>query len=148
MIDKAYDILLSALCDGAELKLCKLFQSASSISTAMDRILRLFAPERPKEFTPSASLGSQAFDAWLRTDAYLQYETNESKEIDPGKVRRTMGTIESLVQHDSDRESNPVSNLISWRISLFQSLTFCRLTQGCEAELTPHCAVPKVSSNP
>ncbi|KAK0507732.1 hypothetical protein JMJ35_009621 [Cladonia borealis] len=73
----------------------------------MDRILGLFAQNRPKKLTPSTSLGSQAFDAWVRTDAYLQYETNECEQIDPGKVKRTLGTFESLVQHDSDREPNP-----------------------------------------
>src|SRR5579862_6276155 len=38
-----------------------------------------------------------------------------------------------------------ISNVILWQISLFQPLTSCRLTQGCGAELTTHCAVSKAS---
>lgn len=101
-------------------------------------ILGFFARKPRERLTPPTSLRSQALDAWVRTDAYLQYETNDFKDTDPKKVARTLGTFENLVQHDSDREPDPVSNLISWQISLFQSLTSCRLTQGCGAELTPH----------
>jgi hypothetical protein len=136
------------------LNLCKPFKSANSRCTAMDHddsrgllkgILGFFARKPPERLTPPTSLRSQARDAWMRTDAYLQHETNDFDEIDPEQVARTLRTFENLVQYDSDRQRDSVSNVISWQISLFQSLTSCRLTQGCGAELTAHCAVPKAS---
>ena len=111
-------------------------------------ILGFFARKPPENLTPPTSLRSQALDAWVRTDAYLQYETNDFDKIDPEKVARTLGTFENLVQHDSGREPDSVSNLFTWQISLFLSLTSRRLTQGCGAELTPHYAIPKASGGP
>lgn len=108
-------------------------------------ILSFFARKPPERLTPPISLRSQALDAWLRTDAYLQHEANNFDEIDPEQVARTLRTFENLVQYDSDREPDSVSNVISWLISVSQPLTSCRLTQGCGAELTPHRAIPKAS---
>lgn len=148
------DLRLLASCDGAKLNLCKPFKSTNSRCTAMDHddsrgllkgILGFFARKLPESLTPPTSLRSQALDAWVRTDAYLQHETNDFDEIDTEQVARTLRTFENLVQYDSDREQDSVSIVVSWRISLFQPLTSCRLTQGCGAEITPHCGIPKAS---
>jgi hypothetical protein len=79
----------------------------------LKRFLGLFVRRPPERLTPPTSLRSQALDAWLRTDAYLQHETNSFDEIDPEQLARTLRTFENLVQHDSDREQDSVSNVIS-----------------------------------
>ncbi|OKL59123.1 hypothetical protein UA08_05965 [Talaromyces atroroseus] len=67
-------------------------------------ILAFFARKPPQRLTPSTSLRSQALDAWVRTDAYLQHETNDLDEVDPEQVARTLRTFENLVHYDPDRE--------------------------------------------
>ena len=108
-------------------------------------ILGFFARKTPERLTPPTSLRSQALDAWVRTDAYLQHETNDFDEIDPEQVARTLKTFEDLVQYDSGREPDSVSNVFPSQNILFQPLTSCRLTQGRGAELAPHSAVPEAS---
>jgi hypothetical protein len=108
-------------------------------------ILGFFARKPAERLTPFTSLRSQALDAWVRTDAYLQHETNDLDAVDPEQVARTLKTFENLVQYDSDQEQDSVSNVISWQIPLFHPLASCQLIQGYGAELTPHCAVPKTS---
>ena len=114
----------------------------------LKNILGFFARKRPEKLKPLTSLRSQALNAWIRTDAYLQHETNDLDEIDPEQVARTLRTFENLVQYDSDQEPDSVSSVIPWQNILFQPLTSCRLTQGCGAELAPHFAVPKASGGP
>lgn len=75
-------------------------------------ILGFFARKSPERVKPATSLRSQTLDAWMRTDAYLQHETNDLDEIDPEQIERTLRTFENLVQYDSDREPDPVSNVI------------------------------------
>lgn len=148
------DLRLSASYDRAELNLCKPFKSANSRCTTMDHddsrgllkgILGIFARKPPKSLKSPTSLRSQRLDAWVRADAYLQHETNDLDEMNTDQVARTLRTFENLIQYDSDREQDSVSSVISWQSSFFQPLTSCRLTQGCGAELPPHCAVPKAS---
>ncbi|KAI2632315.1 hypothetical protein GGR54DRAFT_29393 [Hypoxylon sp. NC1633] len=75
--------------------------------------LNFFAVRAPeKSSTQPPSLSSQALDAWLRTDAYLQHETNDFDELEPEQITRTLRTFENLVQYDSDRESDSVSNAL------------------------------------
>ncbi len=111
-------------------------------------ILGFFARKPPETSAPPASLRSQALDAWLRTDAYLQHETDEFSEIDPEHVASTLRAFEDLVQDDPDRGPDSVSTLDPRQVPIFQSLTSCALTQGCGAELTPQGAVPKAPDGP
>lgn len=107
-------------------------------------ILGLFARKPPEKPTPRTSLRSQVLDAWFRTDAYLQHETNDFDGIDPEQLARTLKTLENLVQYDRDPEQDFVSCFIfPWQISLLPPCTW--LTQGCAAELTSHRAIPKTS---
>lgn len=82
-------------------------------------ILGFFARKQPERST-SASPKSQALDAWVRTDSYLQHETDDFDEIEPEQVARALRTFENLVQYDSDLEPDSVSDVISWQISPFQ----------------------------
>ena len=106
-------------------------------------ILGFFARKPPEKSTPPTSLKSQALDAWVRTDAYLQHNTNDFDEVDPEQVARTLRTFENLVQYDSDSEPDSVSTVISQQTSVFPPLTSCPLTRGYGAGLTPHRAIPK-----
>lgn len=133
---KSTHLRLSVSCDRAEMNLCKPFKSANSRRTAMDHddsrgflkgILGFFARKPPERSTPSTSLRSQALDAWVRTDAYLQHETNNFDEIDPEQIARTLRTFENLVQYDSGREPDSVSNDISWQIPVLVLPTNTRL---------------------
>ena len=76
-------------------------------------ILRFFAGASPPKSTLPTSLKSQARDAWLRTDAYLQHETNDLDDVEPESAARTLSAFENLVQYDSSRESDSVSDAIS-----------------------------------
>ena len=109
-------------------------------------ILGFFARKPLETSTPPTSLRSQVLDAWLRTDAYLQHEIDDFGEIDPEQVARTLGAFENLVQHDSARGPDSVSTVSTLQIPVPQPLTFCPLTQGRGAELTPHCVIPKAPS--
>ncbi|KAI9926347.1 hypothetical protein MW887_004111 [Aspergillus wentii] len=73
-------------------------------------ILGIFARKPPERVTQRTSLKSQMLDAWVRTDAYLQHETNDFDEADPEQVARTLRTFENLVQYDIDREEDPSSH--------------------------------------
>lgn len=84
-------------------------------------ILGFFARKPPEKSTPPTSLRSQALDAWVRTDAYLQHKTNDFDEIDPEQVARTLRTFENLVQYDSGREPDSVSTVTSANFSLSAS---------------------------
>lgn len=106
-------------------------------------ILGFFARKPQEASKPPTSLRSQALDAWLRTDAYLQHEIDDFGEIDPEQVARTLRAFENLVQHDSTWGPDSVSVDTTPQISIPQPLTPCPLTQGRGAELTPYCAVPK-----
>ena len=100
-------------------------------------ILRFFAQKRPERSAPPASLKSRTRDAWLRTDAYLQHDTDGFDEIDPERLARTLRALESYVQYDSDRESDSVSAPDILQAPVFRPLTSCPLIQGYGAELTP-----------
>lgn len=104
-------------------------------------ILGFFARNTPETSTPPASLRSRALDAWVRTDAYLQHETDELGEVGPEQVARTLSAFESLVQYNSDQ--GPVSTVNTQQVPFFRPPTSCPLTQGCEAELATQWAVPE-----
>ncbi|KAI1178589.1 hypothetical protein F4777DRAFT_77819 [Nemania sp. FL0916] len=72
-------------------------------------ILGFFARKPPEKLTPDTSLRTQTFDAWVRTDAYLQHEANDFDEIEPEQVARTLRTFEDLIQYDSDSEPDSQS---------------------------------------
>ena len=93
-------------------------------------VLGFFARKRPERSAQPASLGSRTRDAWLRTDAYLQHDTDELSEIDPEHLARTLRALEDYVQHDSDRDSDSVSAPDIRQAPVCQHLTCCLLTQG------------------
>ncbi|KAJ5692825.1 hypothetical protein N7462_002248 [Penicillium macrosclerotiorum] len=69
-------------------------------------ILGFFAQRPSERSTRPPSLRSQARDAWVRTDAYLQHETDDLDEADPKQLERTLTTFENLIQYGSDIEEN------------------------------------------
>ena len=73
-------------------------------------ILRFFA----RKPLAKSSLGAQALNTWVRTDSYQQHEANDLNEIDSKQVARTLRTFENLVQYESNRDLDSVSNAISW----------------------------------
>ena len=70
----------------------------------------------PQKSTLPTLLRSQTRDACVRTDAYLQHETNHLDNVEPESVARTLRIFENLVQYDSDRESDSASDAISWQL--------------------------------
>lgn len=109
-------------------------------------ILGFFARKPAQKPARSASLKSQALDAWLRADAYLQHETGEFNQRDPEQVARTLRAFENLVQYDSNRESDSVSNTIL-RHTYIYTYTHIPLIQSCGPDLTAHGVVPKASGD-
>ncbi|KAI0860261.1 hypothetical protein F4860DRAFT_504119 [Xylaria cubensis] len=72
-------------------------------------VLGFFARRRPERSAPT-SLKSKKRDAWLRTDAYLQHDTDGICEIDPKRLARTLRAFEDYIEYDSDRGSDSVSD--------------------------------------
>jgi hypothetical protein len=136
------------------LNLSETFESTIFRCTIMDEddsqgllktVLGFFARKQPESSAQPASLRSRTRDAWLRTDAYLQHDTDGFGEIDPERLTRTLRALEDYVQYDSHRESDSVSAPDIRQAPVFQPLTSCLLTQGYGAELTPRCGVSKAS---
>lgn len=75
-------------------------------------ILGFFARKPPETSTQPVSLRTQALDAWVRTDAYLQHETSDFGEVDPEQLARTLAKFENLVHYGSDRGQDHVSKII------------------------------------
>lgn len=109
---------LSALHNRADLNLSETLKSIILGCTIMDEDgsqgllktwLGFFARKRPERSAKPASLRSRKRDAWIRTDAYLQHDTDEFGEIDPEHLARTLRAFEDYVQYDSDRKSDSVN---------------------------------------
>ena len=108
-------------------------------------ILGLFARKQPERSTP-ASLKSQALDAWVRTDAYLQHETNDFDDYEPAQVHRTLTTFENLVHHDSGLDSAAVRTFhssISHHFSPYFAIMADQRTIA--AGLEQRCTIPKAA---
>ncbi|KAF2654351.1 hypothetical protein K491DRAFT_600940 [Lophiostoma macrostomum CBS 122681] len=73
-------------------------------------VLGFFARRAPERSTPLTSLKSQTSSAWVRTDAYLQHETNDFDDINHEQIAKTLRTFESLVQYDLDRDRHDQSS--------------------------------------
>ncbi|KAL4874978.1 hypothetical protein BJY04DRAFT_211654 [Aspergillus karnatakaensis] len=67
-------------------------------------VLGLFARKRPQRSAEPASLNSRKREAWLRTDAFLQFDG--IGEADSESVARTLCAFEHLVQDDPSRETD------------------------------------------
>lgn len=80
-------------------------------------ILGFLARRTPEKSTPPTSLKSQALDAWVRTDAYLQHNADDFDEIDPERVASSLKTFENLVQYESNPEPGSVS-IVSQHVPL------------------------------
>ena len=91
-------------------------------------ILGVFARNRPEKSGPPASVRSKSLDAWLRTDAHVQHETDEFDKIDPEHLARTLSAFEDLVQHDLDQGPDSVSTLNPRQFPVSQPSTSCELT--------------------
>ncbi|KAJ5242226.1 uncharacterized protein N7469_000553 [Penicillium citrinum] len=74
-------------------------------------ILGFFARKPPETSTQPVSLRTQALDAWVRTDAYLQHETSDFGEVDPEQLARTLAKFENLVHYGSDRGQDHRKNV-------------------------------------
>ncbi|KAI1425790.1 hypothetical protein F5Y12DRAFT_795492 [Xylaria sp. FL1777] len=72
-------------------------------------VLGFFARRQP-ERSARTSLKSKKRDAWLRTDAYLQHDTDGIGEIDPERLARTLRAFEEYIEYDSDRDSDSISH--------------------------------------
>ena len=95
-------------------------------------ILGFFARKSPDTSTQPGSR-PQKHDAWVRTDAYLQHESDEFDDIDPEQLTRTLSAFEDLVQYDSDRGPDPVSTVMIHKDPVFQAFAFHSLIQGWES---------------
>lgn len=111
-------------------------------------ILGIFARNSPEKPARPASVRSQAIDAWLRTDAYLQHDTDEFDQIDPKHLESTLSAFEDLVQHDPDPGPDSVSALDPRQLPVSRPFIFCILTQGREAEPTSQCALSEAPDGP
>ena len=111
-------------------------------------ILGLFARKQPESSTP-ASLQSQALDAWVRTDSYLQHETNNFDDYEPAQIKRTLTTFEDLLHYESDPDSVAVSTFPSSR-SYYLSLHLATIADPSTiaSGLEQPCTVPKAAGCP
>lgn len=72
--------------------------------------LGFLARKQPERSTKPASLQSRAREAWLRTDAFLQHDSDELGD-DPEGVGKALRALENYIQDDSDPEADSVSAL-------------------------------------
>ena len=111
-------------------------------------ILGFFARKQPERSAP-ASLQSQALDAWVRTESYLQHETNDFDNFEPAQVKRTLTTFENLVHYDSDPDSDTVSIFLSSKSHYFNLHLATTVDQRTiAAGLEQPCTVPKAAGCP
>ncbi|KAL7914162.1 hypothetical protein GGI35DRAFT_236740 [Trichoderma velutinum] len=69
-------------------------------------VLGYFVRRQPEKSAQPVSLRSQAHAAWIRADAFLQNEADESDEPDPEHIARTLRAFEQYVQYNSDEKSD------------------------------------------
>lgn len=74
-------------------------------------VLGYLAQKQPDRST-SASPQSQALDAWVRTDSYLQHETNDFDDYEAAQVKRILKTFENFVPYDSDLDADAVRTFL------------------------------------
>jgi hypothetical protein len=79
----------------------------------LQSFLGLFARRGPERSTQSTSVRSQAADAWMRADAFLQHEDNEVGERDPEQVERALRAFDNLLEHEPSGEADSVSTFFS-----------------------------------
>ena len=109
-------------------------------------ILGIFARRPPEKPAPASSLRSQALDAWVRTDAYLQHETNDFEGNDPEQLARTLTTLEDLVQYDCDPFQDLVSiTWVSMRVPL-TSTSYLADTRLCSRLINMVCRTQSFNS--
>jgi hypothetical protein len=82
-------------------------------------VLGFLSRRRPERSAPT-SLKSKKRDAWLRTDAYLQHDTDAIGEINPERLARTLRALEEYIEYDSDRDSDYVSAPLTRQASAHQ----------------------------
>ncbi|PNP46596.1 hypothetical protein THARTR1_10713 [Trichoderma harzianum] len=69
-------------------------------------VLGYFVRRQPEKSAQPVSLRSQTHAAWLRADAFLQNDADESDEPDPEHIARTLRAFEQYVQYNSDGKSD------------------------------------------
>ncbi|KAJ9616133.1 hypothetical protein H2204_014077 [Knufia peltigerae] len=70
----------------------------------LNTVLGVLAPRRPEKSAQPSPLSARKLAAWLRTEAYLQRETDDFGEIEPEYRARTLRALEYYVQFDSNQE--------------------------------------------
>ena len=55
----------------------------------------------------------------MRTESYLQHETNDFDNFEPAQVKRTLTIFENLVHYNSDPDSDTVSIFLSSKSHYF-----------------------------
>lgn len=78
--------------------------------------LGFLSRKQPETSTKPASLRSRAREAWLRTDAFLQHDSDELGD-DPESVARALRALENYIQDDSDPDI--VSVLVYGKLQSF-----------------------------
>jgi hypothetical protein len=86
--------------------------------------LGLFARRGPERSTHSTSVRSQAADAWMRADAFLQHEDSEAGERDPEQVERALRAFDNLLEHESSGEADSVSTVSHSNFPSFSLVLF------------------------
>ncbi|KAF5705677.1 intracellular serine protease [Fusarium mundagurra] len=69
------------------------------------RIVGYVASWSPEQSTPRTAK-SQAHDAWLRTDAYIQYENQDFESLDPLDQANALRMLNNCVQVKQDQDAN------------------------------------------
>lgn len=103
----------------------------------LQTVLGFFVRRRPERSAKPASLNSRRREAWLRTEAFLQQDADESDEPDPERIARTLRAFEEYVEYSSDGESNSVSAPDIRQAPFFRPLTSCLLTYEYGAGFAP-----------
>lgn len=76
------------------------------------RIMGYVASLSPEQSTPQTANSQRRDDAWLRTDAYLQYENQDFESLDPQLQASALRALNNCVQVKQNHEVNFVSYLI------------------------------------
>ncbi|KAK4553672.1 hypothetical protein LTR86_009170 [Recurvomyces mirabilis] len=76
----------------------------------LQSFLGLFARRGPERSIQSTSVQSQATDAWMRADAFLQHEDNGAGGRDPEQVKRALRALDNLLEPEHSREADSLAD--------------------------------------
>lgn len=75
------------------------------------RIVGFVAGWSPEQSTPR-TLSSQTRDAWVRTDAYVEYGNQDFESLDPQQQANALRRLNNCIQVKQNHDANFVSCLI------------------------------------